>query len=61
MVLSASILLLLFSMGVSIGKTADIGEKLVRFGYSALTIALLSIIGSVLAIWLMTRLFRRGA
>jgi hypothetical protein len=60
--LPASVLLLLFFMGVGIGKDPLIGEKIGRFGVEALTVALLTVGGSIAAVWALLRLAggRRG-
>lgn len=50
LLLPASVLLLLFFMGVGIGKTPDLVHKLGSFGAAALWVAVGSLGGSLLAV-----------
>lgn len=54
------LIILLFSMGVSIGNNDEILKHLDSLGIQALAIATFSIIGSVLAIWFLQRNIFRG-
>lgn len=56
----AGLTVLLFSMGLSIGNNEEILRHINSLGIKALAIALFSIIGSVLVIWLLQRKIFRG-
>ncbi len=58
-VLPASVLVLLFFMGVGIGKVPDLASKIVGFGWNALAIASFSVFFSVLCVLLLTTGLRR--
>jgi len=55
-VMPASILVLLFFMGVGIGKDPDLGRKIASFGVNALCISGLSVAFSVLFVYALVRL-----
>lgn len=55
--MSTSILLLLFFMGVGIGKDPDLKTKIVNFGVVAFTISILAILGSIATVYLIVRFF----
>ncbi|GAB4247469.1 MULTISPECIES: LysO family transporter [Deferrisoma] len=57
--LPATILGLLFFMGVGIGRDPDLPAKIARFGWDGGAVALLAVGGSVAAVWGLDRLFRR--
>ena len=48
--LPATILVLLFFMGVGIGRDPDLPVKIVRFGWNAGAVALLAVAGSIGAV-----------
>lgn len=54
------LMILLFSMGISIGINEEILKHLDSLGIQALAIASFSIIGSVLALWFLQRKIFRG-
>ena len=54
------LMVLLFSMGISIGNNDQILKHLNSLGIKALAIATFSIIGSVLVIWFLQRKIFRG-
>lgn len=55
-VMPGSILVLLFFMGVGIGKDPELGQKIASFGVNALCISGLSVAGSVLFVYALLRL-----
>lgn len=59
--LPASVLVLLFFMGVGIGKDPDLGSKILGFGWKALAISSFSVFFSVLCVGLLTRALRRSS
>lgn len=60
-VISVTIYLLLLSLGLSIGSNESIVKNLPVFGGQALVIALFSMLGSILAGWLIYKyIFKKG-
>ncbi|KAA0259330.1 DUF340 domain-containing protein [Deferribacter autotrophicus] len=57
--LSFSVLVLLFFMGVGIGKDPGLKQKIVMFGYSSLIISLLTVFFSILVVGIMMKVFRK--
>ena len=56
------LMLLIFCMGVSIGRNGDIIQALPSLGGKALLYAVLAVIGSIVAVYLLTKVFlRKGA
>lgn len=56
------LMLLIFCMGVSIGRNGEIIQALPSLGGKALLYAVLAVICSVAAVWLLTKVFlRKGA
>ena len=52
----------IFCMGVSIGRNGDIIQALPSLGGKALLYAVLAVIGSIVAVYLLTKVFlRKGA
>ena len=55
-------LMLIFCMGVSIGRNGDIIQALPSLGGKALLYAVLAVIGSIVVVYLLTKVFlRKGA
>ncbi len=54
---TAFLLLLIFCMGVSIGRNGEILRNLPLLGGKALLFAVFAILGSTLAVYLLSRLF----
>ena len=54
---SALLLLLIFCMGVSIGRNGEILRNLPLLGGKALLFAVFAILGSTLAVYFLSRLF----
>ncbi len=54
-----TVLVLLFFMGVGIGRDPELGSKIARFGWNAAAVAVLSVAGSVLAVAALMGVFRR--
>ena len=56
------LMLLIFCMGVSIGRNGDIIQALPSLGGKALLYAVLAVIGSIVVVYLLTKVFlRKGA
>ncbi|NMB00808.1 MAG: lysine exporter LysO family protein [Firmicutes bacterium] len=55
---SFAILLLLFTMGLTIGADSEVMSNLPRLGLKALLIAAVTVVGSTLAVWITLRLFK---
>lgn len=58
---SLTVLLLLFSFGITLGGNNGIMTDILHLGLSALLISAGCVIGSVLVVWLAVRLLRRPA
>lgn len=54
------LLLLIFCMGVSIGSNAEVIQSLPQLGGKALVFALLTVIGSIAAVFVISRIFLEG-
>ncbi|MGA1846934.1 LysO family transporter [Deferribacter abyssi] len=54
-----SVLVLLFFMGVGIGKDPNLKQKIVMFGYSSLIISLLAVFFSIVVVGIMMRVLRK--
>ncbi len=54
-----TVLVLLFFMGVGIGRDPELGSKIARFGWNAAAVSVLTVAGSVLAVAALLGLFRR--
>ncbi|UOD33729.1 LysO family transporter [Deferribacteraceae bacterium V6Fe1] len=57
--MSVSVLCLLFFMGVGIGKDPELKLKIANFGLNALVISSFSILFSIIVVFIMVRAFRR--
>lgn len=57
--MSMSVLCLLFFMGVGIGKDPELNSKIANFGLNAIVISLFSILFSVIVVYIIVRFFRR--
>lgn len=57
-VITAGVALVLFFMGVSLGGGPDLVRDLAAAGGPAAVMALCTVGGSVLAVWLLTRIFQ---
>lgn len=55
--IQATVCLLLFVFGVSIGSNRDLIDNLYNFGWQAMVIACLGVAGSIVAAWVAQRLF----
>lgn len=55
--IQATVCLLLFVFGISIGSNRDLIDNLYRFGWQALVIACLGVVGSIVAARAAQRLF----
>jgi len=55
-----TVLVLLFFMGVGIGRDPELGSKIARFGWNAAAVSVFSVAGSVLAVAALLGVFRRG-
>ncbi len=58
-IMPLSILVLLFFMGVGIGKDPDLSHKIANFGINAFIIALSSIVFSIVFVFLFVRVLRK--
>lgn len=56
-VMLVSILLLLFFMGVGIGKDPQLKTKIINFGVTAFTISFFTVAGSIASVYLIVKLF----
>ena len=54
-----SILVLLFFMGVGIGKDPNLSQKIVSFGINAVIIAICSILFSMFFVFIFMRIFKK--
>jgi uncharacterized membrane protein YbjE (DUF340 family) len=54
-----SVLILLFFMGVGIGKDDHLSEKILSFGINAFVISVFSIIFSILFVYLFVRVLKK--
>ncbi|MCX8083772.1 MAG: lysine exporter LysO family protein [Calditerrivibrio sp.] len=57
--MNGSIIILLFFMGVGIGKDPDLKSKIADFGITAGVISLLTVVGSTVSVYVILRVFRR--
>lgn len=57
--ITAGVALILFFMGVSLGSGPDLLRDLAQVGLPAAVMALCTVGGSVLVVWLLSRLFSR--
>lgn len=57
--MSATVLVLLFFMGVGIGKDPELKNKILTFGAYGFTISFMTVIFSVLAVFIIIRLMRK--
>ena len=56
-----AIILLLFTMGITIGANPDVMLSLPSLGLSAFMMASATVLGSTMAVWIVKRLVKRGA
>jgi len=58
-VLNTTVLILLFFMGVSIGKDPKLMDKISMFGYTSLIISLFTVAFSVIVVAVLMRVFKK--
>lgn len=56
-IMLVSILLLLFFMGVGIGKDPQLKTKIINFGITSFTISFFTVAGSIASVYLIVKLF----
>lgn len=59
-IMNSSIIVLLFFMGVGIGKDPHLSDKILSFGLYAFIIAFFAVIMSTFIVYLLVRFFRRN-
>lgn len=55
--MNSSIIILLFFMGIGIGKDKDLHNKIVNFGVASFTIAIMSVLMSIFMVYIIIKLF----
>lgn len=55
--MNASIIILLFFMGIGIGKDKDLYGKIVNFGVTSFTITIMSVLMSIVMVYIIIKLF----
>ncbi|MEF3254784.1 MAG: lysine exporter LysO family protein [Deferribacterales bacterium] len=57
--LNISVLILLFFMGVGIGKDPDLNNKIINFGIKSITITFFTVSMSILSVFFIVKIFGR--